>query len=292
MKAKKFLITLITGLALFGINVSLKSNTVSARPRYYSNYWYKPHKIITTRNVYAYEVKNRFLSTRRWILRRKIIKKGTHLTVTRGGSDIAPWALTGHIKGIGNAITKHKNIWTIRTKNTRWFITENEYKRKQAAKRRKKFRASFRKNTLTTPEGIMKIEGVKVRNYNHGAVVAMSGRFTNKSRKLYSAWNYYKRYFNDAFFSAPNSHRVDMDINYADGDPVDYSSTENHLLENATKYIRPGKTIEFELQDDHLEEPVKSNWHYYDSAGNPYDGHIIGFIEFPVKPNLTVYQSD
>lgn len=96
----------------------------------YSNYYLKTRKYVTTKRIKASYMTNNFLTTRHPVLKTKYLKKGTHLTLMRGGSDPDFWCIKNHsVKGLGKIYRKN-GYWTILVHRNDWLVTEYTWNKK------------------------------------------------------------------------------------------------------------------------------------------------------------------
>lgn len=190
-----------TSISLLGTGTEINTNTTVHAA--VSSYWFKKHKVVTKKVVKATEIRGDFLTRKDYVIRQKTLPKGTHLTISHGGSSFCPWAIWGtvHVKGIGKATKKNGNYWTIRTDNTKWFMSEKNWK-KQQAKKSKSTKASS-KTTFVNHNGnytysdknytiSLNQSDVKANSNSKSAIAYFT--FKNRTKKTIAAGNFIPKY--------------------------------------------------------------------------------------------------
>ncbi|CAI2691623.1 hypothetical protein [Apilactobacillus apinorum] len=111
MKFRKTIVSLLAAVVVLA-TPAVAANA-KALPNRNSNYWTQSRSIKTTRNITAYEhsVSNNTLSNT--VLKKKTIKKGTALTVSRINNNHKEWLLSG-IKSSNGA------VWITKQNTTSW----------------------------------------------------------------------------------------------------------------------------------------------------------------------------
>lgn len=227
MKNRK-IIALLSAVLLSGSAISaVQASQTTVQATYHSTnsaYWYKPHKVYTTKNVYATLVKGSFLKERHPFIKRKLIPKGTPLKVTRGGSDYGYWAILGNIpvSGFGKTYKANGDFWTIRTHAVNWLKVGT-------------LPVSFKNGTMQTPHYKTHIFDVE----NNDGDLLIDGKFTNFDDKYECSPKYF---FKDHFKVFNDSGKK---MNFW----IPWASEKGNIdwQVNKNTYLKPAHSITYEI---------------------------------------------
>lgn len=117
MNFKKIFISVAATLALGTVAIESTSKTVNALPSVNTDYWFKPRKMITTKNQQLLLINGNKAGYQQTAVKKKTLKKGSLVTVKQSAS--WPWIFSGNIPGIGSNI-KNGYFWVNMNHSTNW----------------------------------------------------------------------------------------------------------------------------------------------------------------------------
>lgn len=173
MNFKKIFISAAATLALVTVAIKNTSKTISALPSVNSNYWLKPHKVVTTKSQRLALIDGNKVGYLQAPVKKRTLKKGSVLTVRQAVS--WPWIFEGYIPGVGKHI-KNGYFWVNMNRSTNWF---KKYKKQSPKVNKpvnyKSYSYWFEKdNWLSKPRVVKLTKNIKIRkivwsknNINH-----------------------------------------------------------------------------------------------------------------------------
>lgn len=162
MNIKKIVIATAAALSFGTFAISSTSKTVVAMPSVNSNYWLKPHKVVTTKSQRLSLIDGNKVGYLQAPVKKRTLKKGSVLTVRQAVS--WPWIFEGYIPGIGKHI-KNGYFWVNMNRSTNWF---KKYKKPSYKVNKpmnyKSYSYWFKKdNNRLNPRKVVLTKNIKIR---------------------------------------------------------------------------------------------------------------------------------
>lgn len=162
MNFKKLFISLAATLALGTVAIESTCKTVNALPSVNSDFWFKPRKMITTKNQQLLLINGNKAGYQQSAVKKRTLKKGSVVTVRQAVS--WPWIFKGYIPGIGKYI-KNGFFWVNMNRSTNWLKKYKSTKFKvNKPMNYKSYSYWFKKdNNRLNPRKVVLTKNIKIR---------------------------------------------------------------------------------------------------------------------------------